>query len=327
MQERPTKLNDFPGLMAWFHQHPFGEVRRTPAERFVWKTCLALTSPGAMLIRQWTTAFQELIDDGDDPQIDFLEAKEIFDDCGTGLMEFLGELGQIAFDTNQTDSFMKAMSVGADNTSMAVLRFMSAWTALNMGDLERCVADCEKVDEPFASVCTIHGQALLELGRPTEAIEVFSMAVKLDPRELIAWFQLAKAHQVMNQPRSAWMALSQCRKLAPGSPEIALFCAMVAIADDTQEQVEIAYNLLSEHLPATKGVADVCLHLLRLSIRLGDKDKFLNVVAEGDWPVLRRDSVFIRTIPGVLRDLEKLQWMDVAKDLLVAVTADIPKVI
>ena len=69
MQDRQTKLNEFPGLVDWFRHHSFGDGYggRSPAERFVWKTCLALTSPGALLVRQWTDAFVELIDDGDDP--------------------------------------------------------------------------------------------------------------------------------------------------------------------------------------------------------------------------------------------------------------------
>ena len=152
MENTPTKLDQFPGLVAWFKQHQFECVDRTPAERFVWKTCLALTSPDPLLIRQWTDAFVELIDDGDDPQEDFIEAKAIVDECGLGLMELLADLGLVACKTNHAKSFQQAMTLGADNTSIAIFRFMSAWTALNSGDLSGCVADCEKIEEPFASV-------------------------------------------------------------------------------------------------------------------------------------------------------------------------------
>lgn len=319
-----TKLQDYPGLARWYGQRtgspaPFDRQ----GDALVYATCEALTRRRGDVARVWIPAFKQFLSRSDSPLADFIAAETIVQQCDAEFVDLIGELGEEAIRHDCADQFFDVMQIGADRTGLTFLRFLAAWTALNKGDLELCVAECEKVDEPFASIYTIQGQALLELLRPHEAVEVLNIAVKLCPSEVLAWFQLAKAYVVLKQHHQAFAALKECLRLAPQSQEVALFMAMVANeSQDAQGISQEAMDALKPHLSRHTGNGIVVLNLLLLALGTQDKDSAKQFIAQGDWSKVSSQKDALASLSQVLRGLHALDWMDLASDLLTRIAPD-----
>lgn len=319
-----SRLQDYPGLARWF-----GQRTETPApfdrqgDALVYATCEALTRRRGDVVRVWTSAFKQFLARSDAPLADFVAAESIVQQCDAEFVDLIGELGEEAIHHDYADAFFEAMQTGADRTGLVFLRFLAAWTALNKGDLETCVSECEKVDEPFASVYTIQGQALLELLRPREAVEALNVAVKLCPSEVLAWFQLAKAHLVLREHRPAFTALKECLRLAPQSEEVALFMAMIANeAPSALDLATEAMAALKPHLPRHAGNGVVVLNFLQLALGVKDKDEARQIVAQSDWTKVSTQKDSLSALSVCLKTLHALDWMDLASELLAKIAPD-----
>ena len=319
-----SRLQDYPGLARWFGQR---NATAAPFDRqgdaLVYATCEALTRRRGDIVRVWTAAFKQFLARSDAPLADFVAAETIVQQCDAEFVDLIGELGEEAIRHDFADDFFDAMKSGADSTGLVFLRFLAAWTALNKGDLEVCVAECDKVDEPYASIYTIQGQALLELLKPKEAIEALTIAVKLCPTEVLAWFQLAKSHVVLKEHRSAFSALKECLRLAPQSEEVSLFMAMVANeAPDAPDLAEDAMAALRPHLERHAGNGIVVLNLLQLALGMQNKDDARQIVAQGDWSKVSAQKDALSALSTCLKTLHRLNWMDLASELLAKLVPD-----
>lgn len=318
------KLQDYPGLRRWFDQRAgrAASIERQ-GEVLVYQTCEALTLHRGDTVRSWTKAFKQFLVRSPAPLADFVQAEQVVQECDAELVDLIGELGEEAVRHDHAAPFFEAMQSGADLTGLVFLRFLAAWTALNQGQLEVCVAECEKVDEPFASIFTIQGQALLELEKPKEAVEVLNVAVKLCPTELLAWFQLAKAHHVQNQLPLAFAALKECQRLAPQSDEVALYMAMIANEEgQTPALAPDALAALKPHLARHAGNGVVVFQLLLLTLKVDEKVTALSIVQQADWARIATQKDLLSTLSQTLKALHAKSWMDVAAELLKRVVPD-----
>jgi tetratricopeptide (TPR) repeat protein len=317
-----SKLDDHPGLADWYRT-PAKSASDTqrPSHRLVRRLCECLSGASDVhAVRQWLEAFSQFLGTSKDPLREFLAAEGLVQDCDADFLDLLSEFGEAAVRTHQASNFFATMQRAADATGLVALRFLAAWTALNTGHLEQCVDECDKIDEPFSSIFTIQGQALLELGRVSEAIEALAGATKLAPSEILAWFQLAKAYHVADRHTEAFGALEQCRKLAPQSEEVALFMAMVAAEPGCDAALgATAFAALEQHLERMSAEPVVIFALLRLALRRRDKQQFRAVVAGAQWPQASSREGFVKDLSEILRALHEEQWMDVAGDLLARV--------
>jgi tetratricopeptide (TPR) repeat protein len=92
----------------------------------------------------------------------------------------------------------------ADELKSPSLRFLAAVSLLNIGNLEGCVEQCESVDKPYGPIHGLLGQALLEQGRPLEAIEALNVALALNSNDTLAMFQILKAYFCVEDFDSFW---------------------------------------------------------------------------------------------------------------------------
>ena len=323
---RQSALEDYPGLGRWREKQQNTPTSALgPAERLVLKTCDALAKHRVESVRTLSDGFLEFLRVSSTPLADFLVAETIIQNCDADLLEILSEIGEEAVRAGAAEPFFHAMQASADGTGLVALRFLAAWTALNNGEREKCVEECEKVDQPYAALHTIHGQALIELVRPQEAVEALTLAVRLAPNEVLAWFQLAKAHHIQGDVESAWRALLECQRLAPQSAEVALFMALVAL-DENVADVAIAkraWQELRAHLAAFRGSPDVVFHLVLLAIKRNASADAAHVIADANWERLRGDQKDLtRHLPAVLRGFHALGWHAIARDLLTHVTIE-----
>jgi tetratricopeptide (TPR) repeat protein len=318
------KLADYPALLRWYEdqqRHP-GATDRS-GERLATKTCEALRDGGGESIRVWLQSFDAFLNGSSAPLSDFRSTEEIFERCDAGLLDVIGDFAETAVRQGQADAFLRAMRHGAEATGLVVLRFLAAWTALNAGQPGICIEESEKIDEPFAAVYTIHGQALLETQRAAEAAEVLAIAVKLAPSEILAWFQLAKARHVLGRTDEAWTALAECHALAPQSDEVALFRALVAL--DTPRVVarmDEAWTSLRPRMKRHLGNAGLAATLMKLAIHRQDRGGASTLVDDVPWAEMLHAGVLTRELPSILRLLHGAAWHDVAASLLRRVTPE-----
>src|SRR5262249_45968490 len=150
------------------------------AERLVRSTCETLaTGTSAAGLRAWTEAFHRFLQASGAPLADFVAAEGVVQEGGADFLELLSAFGEAAVRGGQAEPFYRAVQAGADGTGLVALRFLAAWTALNRGALASCIEECDKVDQPYAAIFTLQGQALVELLRPRDAVHVLQTAVEL----------------------------------------------------------------------------------------------------------------------------------------------------
>lgn len=313
------RLGDYPGLLNWYR---VAATRAgTPADAFVVRTCETLADTRAEAVLDWVDALRGLIREASTPLAEFLAAEEICQRCDVELLDLMSEFGERAVRGGRGEMFLSTMRQAADATGLVALRFLSAWAALNCGQLELCVEECDRVTEPFASIYTLQGQALVELGRYEEGVGSLRVAVKLNPNELLAWFQLAKTSLAMERPDEAWSALAECQRLAPQSEEIALMLGLAVLdADMSVERARTAWKALKSHASAHGGVLQIFDVLASLALRLGEETRMLEVTALLDWPRLMLEREFVPKLAPLLRQLHEKGWMKASAALLTRLT-------
>lgn len=236
---------------------------------------------------------------------------------GLDLTAFISDFASLAIELRYGHEYLRLVEALADTTDLLSYRFLTAWMALNLNEHEKCITECDKVDHPFAAVYTIHGQALLEMGRCSEAIEVLNIAIELDPNEALAQFQLAKASLVSGDTQRAWRAAKVCERISPNNPEVALLLTMIALeGDNIQGGVDEAWDALSAFF--CNGCTNEVLiaNLLDLAFRRREKNWARSVIENSDWQTIYSQPGIYQKISGILRGLGAHDWLDLAAIVL-----------
>ena len=310
-------LVDYPGIKSWYEFVQADHSMTCSAEIFVISTCKLLEARPSDAAEEWANLFVEYLLVSSEPSQAFIEIQNLFNENQTDFLSFIGDMGEQTIASPSAAGFQKAMEESADATNLACLRFMSAWVCINEGEMQKCVDQCELIDEIYAPILTIKGQAQISLGHIEEAILTLVDACKHSPQEILAWFQLAKAYHITNRPEASWNALLKCENLAPQSAEVSLFMGIVALEMEQSDKVLHAYECLSSHQSYLIKNASLNLTLIKLSLKIGDPAQIKEIIAIPDWDAIVDQPEFFREIPGILRDLEELDQMNIARDLLI----------
>ncbi len=313
-------LNDYPGLSNWFEKCDVSGILADDAEQFVIDTCNLLVNHTPQLPTLWSELFVNYLLQAEGASEAFISVQKVFNENNTDFLSFIGDLGEGVIGTQDSSAFQQAMESTADASDLACLRFLSAWICLNEGDMQKCVDQCDLITEDYAPIHTIKGQAQIELGHINEAILSLTEACKKSPGEVLAWFQLAKAYHITDQIGASWMALQRCRALAPQSAEVALFMGIVALEGSSDTYTHEAYESITVHQSYLRDNATINLTLIKLALRIGDREKTLAAIQAPDWDRIVETQEFFQEVAGILRELEALGQIDVAKDLLRRVT-------
>lgn len=315
------KLAKYPGLANWYMTEAT-KYRTSNAgpHQFIIRMCESLCLAPQKSALTFAESMDRFFNGSDSPLNDYLHAEEIVNSCEETLLGIIGRFGEDAVLAGTADRFLDAIVNAADKTGIVGLRFLAAWICLNSGELNRCIAECEKVDEPFASIYTILGQSYLELQRIPQAIEALTIAVKLSPAEVLAWFQLAKAYYAIGQYPAAFASLCECDKYSPNSAEVSLFQSIIANEIADAKAHAIAYRNLRPHLKKNAGDAEVVFNLLSLAIKLDDKTKLESCLKEISFDRLKADHRFARMVSPLLRGLYEKNWMSLSAVFLTGMT-------
>lgn len=316
------QLAKYPGLAEWYARTA-AKIERDGEgpDQFVLSLCESLCQSSTNAPLSFADRMDIYFNSSSDALADYLGAEAILNGCGETLLTIVSGLGETAVRAGVAKRFLAAVINAADKTGIVGLRFLAAWICLNIGDLKRCVIECEKVDEPIASIYTILGQALLELHQADQAIEALQVAVKLSPGEILAWFQLAKANYAAGNSREAFRSLTECEKISPNNIEIALFQAIVANESDDETLQLTAFKTLRPHLKHYSGDAEVVFNLLQLAIKSEDKEKLEGCLDNLDFDRLKADNRFPKLVSPFLRALYERNWMALSAKFLTSMTA------
>jgi tetratricopeptide (TPR) repeat protein len=301
METYENRLENFPVLADWFGKQTNSQTKmHSPAEGLVYQTCTALTKDDQGLIKTWESAITR-----------FLSS---FTDLTTEILELGMQLdrGQVHFDL---------ISQLADQSGLMAFRFMSAWIALNLDQLDECINECEKVEVPSSSIAALHGQALLEAGRAEEAALTLEVCVKLNPKELYGWFQLVKAQFCIDEFDSAWESLEKCSKLAPQSSEVAFFKALVAMKTlENTDRLRAAWQAAKVHFKRNADYQQYFSYLICIGFALNEEGILKEIIAMADFDKLKLQADFLSEIPKILRELQVKKWHEVATMFLGEIT-------
>lgn len=317
-------LARYPGLADWYSRATSKKTKsrteNTGPDQFVLRLCESLCQSPTTAPLSFADCMDIYFNSSSDALADYLGAEAILNSCDETLLNIISGLGETAVRAGVAKRFLAAVINAADKTGIIGLRFLSAWICLNIGDLKRCITECEKVDEPIASIYTILGQALLELNQPDQAIEALQVAVKLSPNEVLAWFQLAKAHYVSGRSLEAFRSLAECERISPNNIEIALFQAIIANESHERQLQTAAFRTLRPHLSRFSGDAEVVFNLLQLALKTDDKEKLERCLDDVNFDRLKADNRFPKLVSPFLRALYERNWMALSARFLTGVT-------
>ncbi len=95
---------------------------------------------------------------------------------------------------------------------------------------------------------------------------------------------------------------------------------IVALEGSSDTYTHEAYESITVHQSYLRDNATINLTLIKLALRIGDREKTLAAIQAPDWDRIVETQEFFQEVAGILRELEALGQIDVAKDLLIRVT-------
>jgi tetratricopeptide (TPR) repeat protein len=308
-------LSELPKLATWYKARiTRPPTLENPSEFHIWTITKAMQSSPTLRFRHWASGFDQIIESTSNMLAHVLETDELAITLGVSLPELYGFLAESAIHQNEGLLAFQRLKLLADKTHLAAFRFLAAWTAFNCDDLDLCVAECEKVHEPFAPIHTLLGQALLEAGKTVEAIESLKVAIQITRNDPLPLVQLIKAYLVVKLESEAMRLIEQCRTLVGHNLELECLAAMTILSSH-QKNKDFSEKTLAEiyrYLHSTPTDIDAFAIGIELSTHLNLKDwatRFSEVV---DFTPALDPGAFARSLAKVLKKIGERHWYDLS---------------
>jgi len=312
-------LSELPQLATWYKARiTRPPTLEQPCEFHMWTLAKAAQSAPILRFRHWASGIDQIIASTPNMLAHVLETDTLVVTMGVSLSELYGFLAESAIHQNEGLLAFDRLQILADKTHLAAFRFLAAWTAFNCDNLELCVAECEKVHEPFAPIHTLLGQALLEAGQTVEAIESLKVAIQIGPNDPLPMVQLIKAYLVVKLESEAMRLIEQCRILVGHNLELECLAAMT-ILSSPQKNKDFSEKTLTEiyrYLHSTPTDIDAFAIGIELSSHLNLKEwatRFSEVV---DFTSALDPGAFARSLAKALKKIGERHWYDLSGVLI-----------
>lgn len=311
-------LDEIPKLKQWF----VGQTRAPTTDNLpsfhLWHMAKALRSGSYNQCRIWVDATNLILDSTDSVLQHILETDSFAVDMGKPLTDIYAFLAELAIKNGTGKTAFKTLERLADATGLAAFRFLSAWTAFNEQDIETCISECEKVDEPFAPIHTLLGQALLESGKVSEAIDALKVAAKIDQSDPLPRVQLIKAYLVVGLQVEAMRMIEECRTLVGDHIEVECLAAMTVLAgpNRTKEFTEKTLRQIAKHLEHNPSDFYAFAIAIELASELNRKDWGQKFVGLLDLDTHQDTKSFSSQLSFVLKKTGEREWYDVSKIII-----------
>ena len=311
-----SPLENYPKLWAWYRKTQLIQLRHNH-EILVFNLARSLSLKGQQTSKSWMQTIDTFLMHSTNPLEDFLFADSFADELKAPLTQILSELCEDSILTGNGMRAFSSIQALASRTNLSALRFLSAWIALNNGDFESCIEECEKELEPHANIYTLLGQAQLESGNAEDAIDSFKISIKLNPNDPMTLFQLVKAYLVVNQIEPAIQILTHCRSICEDNIEIECLAALTAISDQGKNRSFLSLTAERLTLFFEKNPGDLDLMCLAFNVHeiLGDQTRIRNFFSVANFSLLAAKPKFHAKMSAILRKLGERGWFAISQNL------------
>lgn len=309
-------LADFPKLYSWYSQTRSEQIQNV-AEKAVWMTCFNLQKEPPAPPEACLAPICHLLNAADEAPHLFAEFFNFMVSMDADFEQMASKIAEQAASLSHTKPIQQLSMIG-ERTGRSTFNFLSAWLALNNDLPDICVEEAEKIDRPVAPLLTIQGQALLELGQAHRAIDALKLATNIEPKEILAWFQLAKAYHVTDDHDLAFMALRECRKIAPECQEIAVFMTLVAISENHPDKAKIgeSWDYMQRFAAQESDNPDFIKAMMDLAFKNGQEHQVQWVLNNFSISSAFGKPQGVPLLPTILRAFQSKQWFELAADFL-----------
>jgi hypothetical protein len=311
-------LLKMPDVSRWASAQRTPPAVSNPVEFHLWTLVRALKASDTMRCRIWTDSVMLLTSGKTSILTQILETDELVNSLGPSLTDIYTPLAELAILTGEGSRAFPALQRLADLSGLAAFRFLAAWTAFNDNLLPLCIAECEKTTEPFAPIHTLLGQALLESGHISDAIDALKVSARLAPSDPLPRVQLIKAYLVKSNPEDALPVINECRKILGLNIEIECLAAM-AILSSSHPQVDFAERTISQiskHLLDQPTDFEAFSLATEVALKTAQKEwsrklvQILNISEQTSFKTVTTK------LPVLLKGLNELGWYDIATTLI-----------
>ena len=307
-------LERYPKLWAWYRKSQAQRFTETH-EVFLLNLARALALKGRATNNYWIQSVDVFMRTSVNHLNDYVLADSLAQELGAPITQILGDLAEMSLVSGNGPPAFHAIQSLASKTNLSSVRFLSAWIALNNGDLKGCIDECERELEPHSTIHTLLGQALLESGRPDEAIDALLVAVRLDVSDPLPHFQIVKACLVTEMTELAIIHVEKCRELCGDNIEVECLAGLTTIADKCKDQAFAMKTLsrLLEYFDRDPGNLDLFSLVLSVQQMLKDQDSISGLFYRADFQILSQHPKFHFYISDLLRKLEGQSWFGLVK--------------
>lgn len=247
-----------------------------------------------------------------------LDADHLAVALGSSLADLYSMLAESSIVSGNGDRAFHALEMLANHSKLAAFRFLSAWTAFNLDDLDRCISECELVDEPFAPIQTLLGQALLEKGQLADAIDSLKTAMELDKSDPLPVVQLVKAYIVSGIQIEAMRCVEKCRKLLGQNIEIECLASMAITMgpNHNQEFCDKTLSRIGTYFESTANDLEVFSIGMNLATDLNRLDWAKKFVEIWEIPTDANPFQLAGKISDILKKTGELHWYELSKFII-----------
>lgn len=314
-----TSLSSYPKLASWYES----SLKTAHADGIHDATrslCQAMLTEPHQLTPQLRVILDALYA-AQDPTTTYLDLLNFLAYQGLELEEHVSQLVEKSI--LQLDSaFLMPLEQLSELSARDPLKFLLAWSLFNLDHFQKAIAVCERLTQPTSQVYCLQGQAQLESGQLSQAIESLQIATHLNPKDLLAWFQLAKAFHIRESYEKAWHCLEKCR-LYGGHP-LEIWQYQLILCLDWEQLPSPIKAYCQSQLRSKTQLQELKPHyaavVIRFILKHGDEEDLVQLCHRYSLGSLLKAPEVIQELPETLRHLKELDWHKGSEALLTQLT-------
>lgn len=266
----------------------------------------------------WSVTIEQILNSKPSLLQHILDTDALAVTMDTSVVDLYGILAEQALRNNQSQQAFNTLAKLADKTGLAAFRFLVAWIAFNVNDLEHCINECEKVNEPFAPIHTLLGQALLESGKVQSAIEALTVAAEIAPRDPLPLVQLVKAYIIIGRQQDCFAAINRCRKIVGNNLEIECLASIAILAGHYRPQDFCLHTLGNIAAKIEENPHDFQAFAIgmELAAELNLKNWAQRYAETWDSSQLANPQQIAKELTKILKRHQERNWHDVSRIVL-----------
>lgn len=316
-------LQSYPELNSWYQQNKASpKTKKDSLPTYtLWQLCQNLEQKREYVYHNFERIFNDFLENSFAPENDFTQLEKFANTLGLNLSQYIQQMGILAFEEKKTSSFLALLQNLNSFLKKTEIYFIEAWLHLNNENLAACISTCDKVATPFAPILTIKGQAQLESNHALNAIDSFKKALKIEPNDLMTWFQLAKASWICHFLDDAWASIQKCYDLDSENLEIIYFMGVIASHPQIETNRTVnAFEIIKKSVHCNPNNLDLVLVMLELAYKEDNKVWAQLAIEKSDWKKLHKELFSRKMLGAFLKKFGEHKWLDLSQKILQQIT-------